>query len=424
MRQQAIPFTQTIVSNIRALAPGKLLSLHESWWPTFAGDPRATDANQVGYFRALAGSGIPFIYGEGYDQFWKTGEGPQGPHWGLFTRTGGAKPVVSQTRADYGAPFVSPSVAVGSGSGQQLRVVFQDDSVASITAFPAGTRGVRVALGDVDGDGFENVVAAAGPGGLPLVKVMTHHTSPMTTVREFSAFENTFLGGVYVSVGDMNGDGAAEVVVSPDEGGGPRVRVLDGLTGNQLADFLGIEDANFRGGARTALGDVNRDGVLDLLVAAGFGGGPRVACFDGKLLLAGQRSRVFNDRFVFEPGLRNGAFIASGDLNGDGFMDVVAGGGPGGGPRVFALSGADLLNGQATQLANFFGGDEASRGGIRVTMKDLDADTRADIVVGAGELAAGVVTEYLAIATPTSGTPPVHRQYTPISGEADGVFVG
>ena len=45
------------------------------------------------------------------------------------------------------------------------------------------------------------------------------------------------------------------------------------------------EDANFRGGARAAVGDVNGDGTPDLLVAAGFGGGPRVAIYNGKTVL-------------------------------------------------------------------------------------------------------------------------------------------
>ena len=89
------------------------------------------------------------------------------------------------------------------------------------------------------------------------------------------AFEPSFTGGVYVSSADMNGDGVHDVIVTPDEGGGPRVRILSGRNLRVLADFFGIEDVEFRGGARAAAADLNGDGVWDLLVGAGFGGGPR-----------------------------------------------------------------------------------------------------------------------------------------------------
>src|SRR5262249_58738970 len=129
------------------------------------------------------------------------------------------------------------------------------------------------------------------------------------------------------------------------------------------------------------------DGTLGRSVAAGCGGGPRVAGFDGKSVLAGKPAHLFGDFFVFEQSLRNGVFVTAGDIDGDGFADVILGGGPGGGPRVLALSGRDLVqSGSAgpVQLANFFAGDPGTRGGVRVAAKDLDGDSRADLVVGNG----------------------------------------
>ena len=181
-----------------------------------------------------------------------------------------------------------------------------------------------------------------------------------------------------MAAADLNGDGRAEVVVTPDQGGGPVVVIFDGagLTAGkneaaQLARFFGIEDANFRGGARPAVGDVNGDGKPDLLVAAGFGGGPRLAVFNGTSVLAPVSGsqlppKLVPDFFVFEPTLRNGVFVTAGDLTGDGAAEVIVGGGPGGGPRVFALDGKALVAGTQTPVANFFAGDSTSRGGVRV----------------------------------------------------------
>ena len=180
------------------------------------------------------------------------------------------------------------------------------------------------------------------------------------------------------------------------------MRAFAGRTFTQLADFFGIDDPAFRGGARAAIGDLNGDGVGDLVVAAGTGGGPRVAAYDGTSLAAPRH--LFGDLFAFEPGLRNGAYVAVGDVNGDGVGDLVAGGGPGGGPRVLALDGVGLLRGESRPLANFFAGDPARRDGVRVAVKDLDGDDKADVVVGgSGRVAGYTGRSLLAAATPSAG---------------------
>jgi hypothetical protein len=202
--------------------------------------------------------------------------------------------------------------------------------------------------------------------------------------------------------------------------------VVSGQNGGTMADFFGIEDPAFRGGARAALADVNGDGVPDLLVAAGFGGGPRLAGFDGASLVSGP-VKLFADFLVFENTLRNGVYVAGGDVDGDGFADVIAGGGPGGGPRVFAISGQGLLasNGQSqTPLANFFAGDVNNRGGIRVATRELDGDGRADLVTGSGAGGGSRVTGYLGTNLSAAGTPPEAFAFDAFPGFAGGVYVG
>jgi hypothetical protein len=294
-----------------------------------------------------------------------------------------------------GSFAVRPDVPVGqstvdeyaAAAGNAVTVYAADGSVVSTaTPFSAAESpgGVRVAVADVNGDTVPDLIAGTAPGGAAAVRVIDGATG--RTLYSWSVFEN-FTGGVYVAAGDLNGDGRSEVVVTPDQGGGPRVLVLDGATGGRLAGCLGITDPNFRGGARAAVGDLNRDGTADILVSAGFGGGPRVAGFDGKSIGAGKTpAKLFNDFFLFEQGLRNGAFVALGDIDGDGYADVIGGGGPGGAPRVFALSGHDLVTaGTFTPLANFYAGPADLRGGIRVAAKDLDGDGLADLVTGSGD---------------------------------------
>lgn len=249
--------------------------------------------------------------------------------------------------------------------------------------FPGNPGGARVAIGDVNGDFVPDIVTAAGPGGGPRVLIYDGRTGAV--IGDFFAFEESFTGGVFVSVGDVDGDGLADVVVSPDLGGGPRVRVLSGGNPDMvLADFLGIADAAFRGGVRTALGDFNGDGIQDIGVAAGIGGGPRVAIWDGAAALTGRFERLTPDFFAFESTLQNGVYLATGDVDGDGVVDLIAGAGPGGAPRAVAFSGAGLLGNERTPIADFRVGDSAVRGGLPLSTVDLDGDDRVEVVTGGG----------------------------------------
>jgi hypothetical protein len=263
----------------------------------------------------------------------------------------------------------------------------------------AFTDGARVAVGDVNGDGTPDLITAPGPGGGPVVEVYSGADGHL--LGSFLAFEPTFTGGVYVAAADLDRDGKAEIVVSPDQSGGPRVRVLKGVDGSvTVADFFGIDDPGFRGGVRVALGDVNGDGVPDLVVGAGFGGGPRVAVYDGAGAVAAPSAppKLLPDFFAFEDTLRNGAYVAAGDLNGDGFADLVFGGGPGGGPRVLAWDGGRLLRsgGQDLgELANFFAFDPSLRGGVRVTVGDVNGDGWGDLVVAPGPGGGGPIVAFL-----------------------------
>ena len=313
------------------------------------------------------------------------------------------------------------------GAAASAKLYNSDKTVAqTVTPFVAGfTGGVRTATADFNNDGVNDLVVGSGPGIATDVRIF--NGADGTQLFAVAPFEATFTGGVFVAAGDVTGDGVPELIITPDQGGGPRVRIFrSGDPTQVVADFLGIADAKFRGGARAAVGDVNGDGVGDLGVAAGFGGGPRVAVFNGTTL-GGTPTTLFNDFFAFENTLRNGVFLALGDVDGDGRADIVAGGGPGGGPRVTVFNGATLVSSGGatiTPLANFFGGDSTNRGGIRVAVKNLDGDGKADILVGSGTGAGTRVTAYAgSTVNGTAATPAELFAFDAFSGTT-GVFVG
>ncbi len=324
-------------------------------------------------------------------------------------------------------PFL---IGPGDGGSDIVRAFNADGSVQTDPLFAFGpdySSGVRVALGDVNGDGVPDRILGTGPGTQARVRILDGATN--APIYDDFPFAD-FTGGVFVSVGDVNGDFRPDIVISPDQGGGPRVRVINGASFTVFADFFGIDDVNFRGGARAAIGDLNGDGFGDLIVSAGFGGGPRIAGFDGTSLGNGNTPRkLFADFFAFENTLRNGAYVAAGDTNNDGFAEIVLGAGPGGGPRVLAISGFELVNsGGLTQVirANFFAGDINSRSGVPVATRFLNSDGFIDIVTGSGPGSRTVAT-YLGDTLRPNDQPPVNltfEAFDEFTSALGGVFVG
>jgi hypothetical protein len=242
---------------------------------------------------------------------------------------------------------------------------------------------LRVATGDFNGDGALDVVVGAGPGGGPRVAVLDGATG--RAIKDYFAFEPRFTGGVYVALGDIDGDGRADVIVGAGEGGGPRVQVTSAKTDRVILDAF-VYESTFRGGARVAAGDVTGDGRTDLVTGAGIGGGPRISVFDGVQAATGGLA-TFANFFAYEETLRGGAYVSVGDFNGDGKADIVTGGGPDGGPRVTVFDATNIVTfdpNRRSRFLDFFAYDEASRNGARPVLKDIDGDGTGDLVVGTG----------------------------------------
>jgi hypothetical protein len=221
------------------------------------------------------------------------------------------------------------------------------------------------------GEFFTRLFATgAGAGGQPHVNV---YNLDGTLRFAFDAFDPAFRGGVTVATGDVNGDGVEDIIVGAGAGGGPHVRVVSGKDLQQIHSFYAF-DPNFTGGVNVAAGDVNNDGVADVIVGAGAGGGPHVRVFDGKT------GQVIQEFFAYDAAFTGGVNVAGGDLDGDGRADIVTGAGPGGGPHVIVYKGG---HGQQI-LRSFYAFDEAFTGGVQVAVGAFNNEPTIFTAAGAG----------------------------------------
>jgi hypothetical protein len=215
------------------------------------------------------------------------------------------------------------------------------------------------------------------------------------------------LGNSVASAGDVNGDGYDDVIAganlfdSPEmnegaafvyHGGSIAPMEDDRLEGNQANAFMGNRVAS--------AGDVNGDGYADVIVGAqNFDNGQldegAAFVFLGSPAGVGSGNPSHADTLIQgnQPGARMGFSVASaGDVNGDGYADVIVGavlydaGQPDEGAAfVFLGSAGGVAHGSpATAHAQLEADqDEARMGSSVASAGDVNGDGYADVIVGA-----------------------------------------
>jgi hypothetical protein len=272
------------------------------------------------------------------------------------------------------APLQGTILAGPDTSGNQVRS-FNGAGTPKLnfSPLPAGyNSGVRVAAGDLNGDGVADLIISLPSGQAPTVRVFSGTSGAL--LDSFDAYPAAFTGGVYVAAGDLNGDGRTDLITGTGAAVGVsgHVKVFDGRTGALIRSFFPY-DAAFGGGVTVAAGDVDGDGRADIITGAASASRGHVKVFDGR---TGAELHSF---FAYDAGFTGGVSVAGGDVDGDGRDDIITGAGPGATPHVKVFSGSDL-----TSLGSFFAFNVGFSGGVRVAAGDLNGDGLADLIVGAG----------------------------------------
>jgi hypothetical protein len=280
----------------------------------------------------------------------------------------------------------------GPGASNDARVRVFDglgDPVGPVDflAYAAYGFGANVAAGDVNGDGADEMIT--GPGKDVSLPPRVRAFGPEGTALpggEFMAYGIQKYGCV-VACGDLSGDGIAEVLTGPGPGDvfGPHVRgwTYSEETFSPLAavSFLAYGTKKF--GVKPSRGDVDGDGFMEILTGPGPGAvfGPHVRGWN----YDNDQVRAMSSVSFFAYGTRKwGANAAAGDIDGDGYDEILTGPGPGAvfGPHIRGWN-YDNDQIQAMSGVSFFAYGTRKMG-TKVAGGDIDFDGFYEILSGPG----------------------------------------
>ncbi len=315
--------------------------------------------------------------------------------------------------------------AVGGAPGRvQVHRVSDGSLVADFAPYgPDYTGGVSVAVGDVDGDGFPDLITGAARdnphvevfSGQALLNNFNPANPGAALLASFFAYGLNFDVGVNVAVGDVFANGFADIVTAATIGN-PHIKVFDSraianhsFNGTNpdasLAASFFAYGLQFNVGANVAVGDVNHDGFADVITAPP-AGNPQVKVYDGQAIAnhafrgphdnlafdtSNPDAHLLTSFFAFGLNFNIGAFVSVADVTGNGFGDVIVGASAGN-PQVKVYDGQAIANHtfnggnpDASLLTMFFAYGLNQNIGASVSAAAFDVGGPADILTGAAQ---------------------------------------
>jgi hypothetical protein len=300
----------------------------------------------------------------------------------------GSELIFEDFNSDGRADLVVSATNYGGSAGGRVFIFYCDGTIPTaatsadviIAGVAGGVFGANLAIGDFNSDGKRDLVASDNAAWYSYIfyndGTMPTAATSADVIIEGEDFSNF---GSSLATGDFNVDGKVDLAVGAGSDDAAYIFYNDGSLPalSTSADVIIYgEEASSDFGAGMAADDLNLDGRIDLLIGAtNYNSG------NGKVYLY-----TFNDqKFSGEANSYFGGVLSSGDLNADGKTDLVVSAyayGMNTG-RVYIFynnSGGGTVN--ATGADVIITGDAISGFGSSLSFADLDANGKADLIVG------------------------------------------
>jgi lipoprotein-anchoring transpeptidase ErfK/SrfK len=324
--------------------------------------------------------------------------------------------------------FLFPKALFAAENSNRVNIFSTEpiEKIRSFQPFNSSANGSMAVGCDLNSDSIDEIVVAAGSEQVPLIRTLDINGNDRFT-KGWLAYDKLFRGGVNVACQDLNNDGFAEIITVPKSRAPAHVRIFDRFGHPILTSGFFAFPADIRNGANLAVGDIDGGGVPEIIVSLAYGSEPKVKVFNtlgqvlpydifpfhsdfkgGVSLATANLDHDSTDELIvgvqsedvawikvlkigttgiqtlsmfqaFSSDFKGGVNVAGGDINNDGRDEILAAANFGGGPQVRAFS----VNGESLD-ANFFAYDQSFRNGVNISASDINNDGTDEVITSPG----------------------------------------